>query len=85
MISDIENIDLMIGEDHYVGGDFKFGDFARRPESPNYETLVDHNSNSDSTSRENKIRRLAENGRLTSEISSDSNLNHQSGEITRRI
>ena len=72
MISDMENMEVMIGRNNYAEDDSEFGDFARRPESPNYETLIDHNSNSNSNSRENEIRRFTENWRKTTEISLDS-------------
>ena len=62
-----------------------FGNFARRPESLNNQSLIDHNLNSNSNSKENEIRRFAENGQPASEISSDNNLNRLSGEFNKRI
>ena len=41
--------------------------------------------NSNSNPRENEIRRFAGHGQLASEISFDSNLNHLSGKVDRRI
>ena len=40
----------------------------RRLESPWYDTLVDHNTNSHSNSGENEIRRFAENSQNSGEI-----------------
>ena len=54
-------------------------------ESPNYESLVDHNLNNNSNSRENEIMKFSENGQLASKISSGNNLKHLSGEISGRI
>ena len=77
MISDIDVINEMFGRVHCEGDDCELGDSARRPEIPNFGSLIDRNSYSISNSRENVIIIFAENGRSTSEISSDNNLNRE--------
>ena len=61
--------------------DSEFGNSVWRPESPTYDALIDHNSNS----RENEIRVFAGNARNTTEVDSGSELNGLSGEINQRI
>ena len=53
MLSDLENMDIPLGSNHFQRDDSEFGNSARRPESPGYDTLVDHNTNSHSNSGEN--------------------------------
>ena len=43
MISDLENMDVMIGNSHFEREDSEFGNSVERPESP--DISVDHNSN----------------------------------------
>ena len=45
MISDLENKDVMIWSGHFEIEISEFGNSVRRPESPSYEALTDHNSN----------------------------------------
>ena len=51
MISDEENMDVMIGSSNYEREDCEFGNSIRRPESLSYDPRIDHNSNAHSNSR----------------------------------
>ena len=62
MISDFENLDVMIGSSHYEREDSEFGNSVRTPESLSYDALVNHNSNTHSNSSENSFRGFAGNG-----------------------
>ena len=77
---DQENIDVIIGRDQHEKEDSEFEVSTRRAESPNCESLLNHNLNSNSHSKEYEIRRFAENGQLASDISLDNNLDHLSRE-----
>ena len=57
---------------------------ARRPDSPSYDALVDHITNSHSDSGENEIR-FAGNGHNPRKIDSSSEMNRLSGEPNQRI
>ena len=85
MLSDLENMDMILGSNHYESEDSKFGNSTRRPESPRYDALLDHNSNFHFNSRENEIRCFAENGQISGEDDSGSELNRLSGELSQRI
>ena len=61
MLSDIENMDKVLGSNHFEREDSEFVNLARRSENPSYDALVDHNTNSHSNARENEIRRFARN------------------------
>ena len=54
-------------------------------ESPSYNTLVNNESSSHSTSRENEIRDFAGNGNNSGEIGYSSEFNELSGELNQRI
>ena len=43
MLSDLENMDILLGSNLFEREDSEFGNSARRPESPSYDSLVDHN------------------------------------------
>ena len=58
---------------HLVGNEF--GNSLRGPESPNFDALVDRNSNSNSNSTEHEIRGFAGNGQSSGGIDSSSGLN----------
>ena len=85
MILDFENMDVMIESGHYEREDSEFGNFVRRPESPSYDALSDHNFNSQLISNENEIGGFAGNGQNTTELDSCSKLNRLSGELNQRI
>ena len=60
MLSDLEKMVLMLCSNHFEGEDREFGNLARRPESPNYDALVDHYTNSHTTSGEIRLDGLPE-------------------------
>ena len=76
MISDSENLDVMVVSDHFESENSEFGFLVRRP---SYDDLIDHNSNSHSNSRDNEIRWFTGNGQNTPEIDSGSELKRVSG------
>ena len=45
MMSDLASMDIMIGSGHYDREDSEIGNSVKRPESPSYDVLIDHNSN----------------------------------------
>ena len=65
MLSDLENIDIMLGSNHFERDDSDIGKSARRPESLSHDALEDHNTNSHSNSGENEIRRFTGNGHIS--------------------
>ena len=85
MISDLENMGKMIGSGHYEREDNEFDISIRKPESPNHDTLIVHNSNSRSNSKQNEIMGLARNGQMSRKTNSDNELNRLSGEMNQRI
>ena len=76
----------MIGRDRFERDDREFGNSVRRPESPSYEALVDHNSNDHSNPRQ-KLGDLPGTDRclVNSETKYSNELNHLSLEINQRI
>ena len=85
MISGLENMDVMIGSSLYEREGSEFGNSVRRPESRSNDTLVDHNSNNHSNSRENEIRAFAGNGQISEEISANNEMNRLTGKLNQRI
>ena len=85
LLSDLENMDMILGSNHYETKDSNFGNSTRRPESPRYDALIDHNSYFHSNSRKNEIRGFAENGQNSGENDSSSELNRLSGELNQRF
>ena len=70
MLSDIGNMDIMLGSNHLEKEESKFCNSVRRHESPCYNALVNHHSNSHSNSRENETRGFAGNGQNSGEVDS---------------
>ena len=60
MLSNLENMGIMLGSNHFEWEDSEFGNSARWHEISSYNAIVDHNTNSYSISGE--IRRFAGNG-----------------------
>ena len=82
MLSDLENIDIMLGSNLLESEDNEFGNSTRRLERPSYDTLVDHNTSSHYNSGENKIRRFPGKDQNSGEIDSGSETNRLSRELT---
>ena len=72
MISDLEKMDVMIGNCPYEKEDSEYGNSVRRPESRSFDALIDHNSNNQSNSRmnENGTKEFADNRQMSGEIKS---------------
>ena len=45
-MSDIENLDVMLGGNHLERDESEISNYGRRPESPSYDTLLNQNSSS---------------------------------------
>ena len=85
MLSDLGKMDMMLGSDLFEREDSEFGYSARRPESPIYDALVDHSTNSHSNSGANEIRRFAGNGQNSGAIDSSSVMYRLLGELNQRL
>ena len=85
MMSDLENMDIIIGRGHYEKEDSETGNSVRMLECPCYDALINHNSNTQSNPRENEIRGFAENGQSSAEIDSSSDLKRLSSELNQSI
>ena len=55
MLSNIGNLDLMLGGNHLERDKVEISNYGRRPESPSYDTLLNQNSNSHHNSHETEI------------------------------
>ena len=85
MLSYIENLYKMLGSNRLKREECEFSNSVSRPESPSYNALVNHYVNSHSNSREDEIRRYAENGQNSREADSSSEINSLSGDKKQRI
>ena len=85
MLSYIENLDIMLGSNRLEREPSEFSNSVRRPESPSYNALVNHDVNSHSIYREHEIRVYAGNGHNSCETDSSSDINRLSGELNQRI
>ena len=75
----------MPGGNHLDREESEVTNFVRRPESPSYNTLINHDVNSHSNSREDEIKVYAGNGHKSGEVDSSSEINRSSGELNQRI
>ena len=85
MLSDTENLDIMLGRNNPENEVSDFGNSVRRPERSSYNTLVNHDANSHSNFREDEIRGYAGNDRNSGKVDSSSEINRLSGELNERI
>ena len=85
IISDIENLDIMLGSNHLERQERELSNSVCRPESPSYNALVNHDVNSHFNSREDEIRGYARIGQNSREVDSSSEIKRLSGELNRRI
>ena len=51
LLSDIENVDILLRSNHFEREESEFSSLVRRPESPRYNVLVNQHSNSHPISR----------------------------------
>ena len=75
MLSDIENMDIMLGSNHFEREESEHSNSVPRPESPSYNALSNHDLNSHSNSRENESRGFTGNGQNSREVHSNSEIN----------
>ena len=85
MLSDIENLDIMLGSNHLEREGSELSNSVRRPETPSYNALVNHDVNFHSISREDEIVGYAGNGQNSREANSSSEINRLSGELNQCI
>ena len=62
MLSDRENIDIMLDTNHFEREECELSNSVRKPEISSFNALVNNESNSHSNSRENEIRGFASHG-----------------------
>ena len=75
----------MLGSNHLERDESEFSNSVRRPESPSYNTLANHDVNFHSNSRDNEIRGYAGSGQNSGEVDSSSEINRLSGELNQRV
>ena len=85
MLSDIENLDVILGGNHLERDESETSNYCKSPESPSYGTLLNQDSNSHPNSHEAEIRTCAQYGQNSREIDSGSEFNRLSGELNQRI
>ena len=85
MLSDIDNLDVMLGGNHSGRDESDISNHGRRPENPSYDTLLNQNSNSHLNSNEAEFRIYAQNGQSPRDADSDIEFNRLSGELNQRI
>ena len=85
MLSEIRNLDIMLGGIRLEREESEFSNSVRRPESPSYNALANHDVNSHTNSREDEIRCYAENCHNSREVDSSSEINKLSLELNQRI
>ena len=85
MLSDIENVDVMLGGNQLERDESETSNYGRRLQSPSYGTLLNQNSNSHPNSHETEIKTYAQNGQNSREVDSSSDCNRLSGGLNQRI
>ena len=75
MLSDIEILDIMLGNNQLEREGIEFSNSVCRPESLIYNALVNHDVYPHSNSREDEIRGYAGNGHNSREADSSSEIN----------
>ena len=85
MLSDIENLDIMLVGNNIEREESESSNLGRRLESPSYTALINQNVQLHSNSREAEIRSYAQNGHSVRESDSNSEFNRLSGKLNQRI
>ena len=75
MLSDIENLDIMVGGNNLEREESGSSKLGRRPECPSYSALINQNVQSHSNSREPEHKSYARNGHSVRESDSNSGFN----------
>ena len=81
MLSDIENLDIMLGGNHLEREENEYDNSSRRSNSPNFNTHGIHEENHYPNSRENRSRFSAEYGQNSAGTDSSAEFNRLSGEM----
>ena len=84
MLSDIANLNVMLGGNHLEMDDSETNNYGRRPKSPS-DTLLNQERNSHPNSHETETRTCAQNDQISREVDSGSEFNRLSGELNQRI
>ena len=72
MLSDIENLEILLRSNRLEREENEFSNSVRRPESPSYNAFVNYDTNSHSNSREDKIKGYLGNRQKSREADSSS-------------
>ena len=81
MLSDIENLDIMLGGNHIEREGSESRNSLRRPDSPNYNAPENSGENSYSNSRENRSSNSADYGHNAAGTDSGAEFNRLSDEL----
>ena len=84
MLSDIENLDVMLSGNYLERDESEISNYGRRPESPSYVSSLNQDSNFHPNSNEAKSRAFAQNDQSSKEIDSGSEFNRLSGKINQK-
>ena len=85
MLSEIENLDIILGDNYLETGKSEFSDSIRRPDSPNYNALEGKEEDSYPNPGENRSSNSASYGHNSAGTDSSSEFNRLSGELNLRI
>ena len=85
ILSDIENLDLMLGDNQIKRGESEFSDSNRRPDSPNYNALEGNEEDSYPNLGENKSGNGVNYGDNSADTDSSAESNRLSGELSLTI
>ena len=85
MLSDIENLKIMLSGNSLDRGESDSSNLRRRPQSPSYENLLYQNGQSHTHAREAEIMSYAQNGHSATEVDSSSECIRLSGELKQRF
>ena len=85
MLSDSENMDIMLGTNLFEREESELSNSIRRPGSPCYNALVNNDSNSHCNSRENEIRGFASHSHNSGGTESSGEFNRLTVELNQRI
>ena len=83
MLSDIGNLDVLLGGNHSGKDESEISNHGRRPESPRYDTMLNQNSNFHLNPHEAEIRTYAQNGQSSRDADSASEFNRLSREVNQ--
>ena len=85
MVSDIENLDIMLGGNHLEREESKYDNSSRRSKSPNFNTHENNGENQYHNSRENRSSNSAEYGHNSAGTDSSAEFNRLSDEPNLNI